>query len=57
MFVYVLVHLLMEEKSFEEISENNFDSFVVLMSLYHHEEYLALKSPVIIDENGNIFEI
>ena len=37
---------------FEEVSENNFDLSVVLMSLGHHEEDLTLKSPVITDKDG-----
>ena len=37
---------------FDEVSANNFDPSVVLMSLDHHEEDLALKSPVIADKNG-----
>ena len=37
---------------FEEVSENNFDPSVVSISLDHHEEDLALKSPVITDKNG-----
>ena len=36
----------------EEVSENNFDHSVVLMSLSHHEEDLALKSPLITDKDG-----
>ena len=42
---------------FEEVSENKFDSFVVSMSLDHHEEDLALKSPVITDKNGLRFYV
>ena len=37
---------------FEEVCENNFDPSVVSISLDHHEEDLALKSPVITDKNG-----
>ena len=40
------------ENPFEEVSENNFDPSVVLMSLDHHEEDFALKSPVITNKNG-----
>ena len=52
MFVYVLIHLLIEETPFEEVSENSFDPSVVFMSLAHHEEDLALKSPAITDKYG-----
>ena len=38
---------------FEEVSEKNFDPSIVSMSLDHHEEYLALKSPVTTDKNGS----
>ena len=37
---------------FEEVRENNFDPTVVSTSLDHHEEDLALTSPVITDKNG-----
>ena len=37
---------------FEEVSKNNFDPLVILMFLGHHEEALALKSPVITDKDG-----
>ena len=36
---------------FEEVSENNFDPSVVSMSLDHHHEDFALKSPAITDKN------
>ena len=41
---------------FEEVSDN-FDPSVVTMSLDHHEEDLALKSPVITDKNGLRFYV
>ena len=53
MSVYVLAHLLIYRGNpFGEVSENNLDPSIVLMSLDHHEEDLALKSHVITDENG-----
>ena len=48
----MLIHLSIEETPFEEVSKNNFDPSVVLISLAHHEEDLALKSPAITDKYG-----
>ena len=48
----MLIHLSIEENPFEEVSKNNFDPSVVLISLAHHEEDLALKSPAITDKYG-----
>ena len=45
------------ENPSEEVNENNFDPSVVSMSLDHHEEDLALKSPVITDKNGLRFYV
>ena len=42
---------------FEEVSENNFDLSVVLMSVGHHEKDLALKSPVITVKHGLLLHI
>ena len=40
------------KKIFEDISENKFNPFVVLVQLDHQEEHLELKSPVTTDEDG-----
>ena len=37
---------------FEDVSENNFDPSVLLISVDHQEEDLALKSPLITDKDG-----
>ena len=40
------------EKPFEDANEYKCDTSIVLMSLHHHEEDLALKSPVTTDIDG-----
>ena len=44
-------------KPFEEVIEKSFDPSLVLMSLDHQCEDLALKSPVITDNDGLRFLI
>lgn len=41
-------------KPFEKVCENNFDPSVVLMSLDHLEEGLALMSPVSTDDKNGL---
>ena len=40
------------EKPFEDVNENKCDPSNAFMSLHHHEEDLALKSPVTTDKRG-----
>ena len=40
------------EKPFEDANEYKCDTSIVLMSLHHHEEDLALKSPMTTDIDG-----
>ena len=53
LLVFVCVGLFINWwNPFEEVRESNFEPSVVLMSLCHHKEDLALKSPVIADKGG-----
>ena len=40
------------ESPLENVSENNYNPLIVLVSLDHQEEDLELKSPVITDKDG-----
>ena len=40
------------EKPFEDVNEYKCDPSIVFMSLHHHEEDVALKSPVTTDKDG-----
>ena len=53
LFVFLCVGSFISwEKPFEEDNASTFDPSVVLISLDIQEWYLALKSPVIIDNSG-----
>ena len=52
LFEYWLAHLLIEKKHLKALNEHKCDPCIVFMSLHHHEEDLALKSPVFTDKDG-----
>ena len=53
LFVWILVDSFINwEKAFEGVNEYKCDPCIVFMSLHHHEEDLALKSPVFTDKDG-----
>ena len=53
MFVLIWVgSFINREKPFEDVNEYKCDPSITFMSLHHHEEDIALKSPVTTDKDG-----
>ena len=53
LFAWICVGSFMNwESPLEDVSENNFNPAIALMSLDHQEKDLELKSPVITDTDG-----